>query len=109
MAVTSIPSRTHGSMGHVSGFSQLTPEAMAGLRDEVQEDVVDDADSGEEDKDPGERGCGPPPPDRVACRTGLQHDAAEPGGGQRKLHHPRSGQASKDARIATVGQAKAKV
>src|SRR6202165_4245170 len=107
MAVTSTPRSTHGSMGQVSGFSQLTPHAMAGLGDEVQEDVIDDADGGEKEQNPGERGGGPPPEDGVPCRTGLQDDAAEPGGGERKLNNPRARHPAEHAWITTVGQAKA--
>src|SRR5438105_12699332 len=109
MAVSSTPSSTHGSIGHVSGFSQLMPASTAGSGDEVEEDVIDDGDGGQEDQDPGKGSRRPPADDRVAGRPDLHDDAAQPGGGQRELDDPGAGQARKDARIAPVSQAEAQV
>src|ERR1700674_882266 len=107
MAVSSTPRSTHGSMGQVSGFSQLT--AMVGLSDEVQEDGIDDADAGEEKQDPGERGGWLPSRDRIARGSGLRDDAGQPGGREHELEKPRRGHSAEYARVATVSQAKAKV
>src|SRR6202521_2818218 len=107
MAVSSTPRSTQGSMGQVSGFSQLP--AMVGLRDEVQEDVVDDADTGEEKQDPGEGGGWLASRDRITRRSRLRNDAAQPGGREHELEKPRRGHPAEYARVATVSQAKAQV
>src|SRR6202011_6067223 len=104
MAVTSTPRSTHGSIGQVSGFSQLT--AMVGLGDEVQEDVVDDADAGEEKQDPGEGGGWLPSRDRVARGSGLRDDAGQPGGREHELEKPRRGHSAEYARGPTLRQPK---
>src|SRR6266550_5958694 len=109
MAVSSTPSSTQGSIGHVSGFSQLMLVSTAGSGDEVQEDVIDDGDGSQEDQDPGKGARRAPTGDRVAGRPDLHDDAAQPGGGQRELDDPGAGQAGKDARIAPVSQAEAEV
>src|ERR1700730_7592778 len=107
MAVTSTPRSTHGSIGQVSGFSQLT--AMVGLGDEVQEDVVDDADAGEEKQDPGVGGGWLPSRDRVARGSGLRDDAGQPGRRPHELEKPRRRHSGEYARVAPIGQAKAQM
>src|ERR1700694_5573993 len=109
MAVTSTPSRTQGSIGQVSGFIQLAGEGIARLRDEVQEDVVDDADGGKKEQDPGKGACWLPARNRVTGRTGLRHDTAQPGGRQGELDNPRSGHAAEDGRITALRKTKPKV
>src|ERR1700694_287109 len=109
MAVTSTPRRTHGSTGQVSGFIQLAGAGIARLRDEVQEDVVDDADGGEEEQDPGKGACWLPARNRVTGRTCLHHDTAQPGGRQGELDDPRSRHAAEDGRETALRQTKPEV
>src|SRR6266850_3917255 len=102
MAVTSTPRMTQGSMGQLSGF-------MARLGDEVQEDVVDDADGGEEKQDPREGGGWPPSRDGIAGRPGLRHDAGEPCGCPHELKEPCRRHAAEHAWIATLCQSEAQM
>src|SRR5256885_16892811 len=100
MAMTSTPRMTQGSMGQASGF-------MARLGDEVEEDVVDDADGGQEKEDPREGGGRLASSDGIARRPGLRHDAGEPRGGPDELKEPCRRPAAEHAWITTLGQSAA--
>src|SRR2546421_409332 len=109
MAVTSIPRSSQGSMGQVSGFNQLTPEAMAALLNEVEQDKVDDADGGEVDREPGECRRGMRAYHGVTTRPGLEQNGRQPGRGANELDQPRTGEPGENARIAALRKAKAEV
>src|SRR5438477_1009542 len=79
------------------------------LGDEIEEEVVDDADGGEENQDPGKRAGRPTPRDRVTRWTGLRHDAAQPRARDKELDEPRSRHAAEDAGITTLGKAEPEV